>query len=282
VVPEQFIAQLIKSMDDAVFMRGLATTFSVPNADSLGAPSLKDDPADPNWTAELKIGAEDSTMDFEKRELHPHPLAQYIKVSKKLLRVARMNIDSIVRDRLRYKFAVVEENAYLNGLGGGQPLGVFEASAAGISTGQDISTGNTTTELKSDGLINAKYNLKPQYMASASLRWIFHRDAVKAIRKLKDGNGDYLWRAGLASDRPDTILDVPYVMSEYAPNTFTSGLYVGIIGDFTYYWIADALNMEIQVLTELWAATNQNGYIGRRETDGMPVLEEAFTRVKLA
>jgi HK97 family phage major capsid protein len=70
-------------------------------------------------------------------------------------------------------------------------------------------------------------------------------------------------------------------LSEYAPNTFTSGKYVGILGDFRFYWIADALDMQIQRLVELYAETNQVGLIGRLETDGMPVLSEAFTRVTL-
>jgi HK97 family phage major capsid protein len=81
---------------------------------------------------------------------------------------------------------------------------------------------------------------------------------------------------------PDTILEVPYLMSEFAPSTFTTGLYVGIIGDLTWYYIADSLRMEIQRLDELYAATNQVGFIGRLECDGAPVLEEAFARVKLA
>jgi len=87
---------------------------------------------------------------------------------------------------------------------------------------------------------------------------------------------------GLAADRPDTILGHPFMESEYAPNTFTTGQYVGVLGDFSFYWIADALTMQIQVLTELYAETNQNGYIGRKETDGQPVLEEPFVRVTLA
>ena len=70
-------------------------------------------------------------------------------------------------------------------------------------------------------------------------------------------------------------------MSEYAPSTFTTGLYVGIIGDFQWYWIAESLRFELQRLDELYAATNQVGFIGRLEADGMPVLAEAFTRVAL-
>jgi HK97 family phage major capsid protein len=72
------------------------------------------------------------------------------------------------------------------------------------------------------------------------------------------------------------------VTSEWAPNTFTTGQCVGLLGDFSHYWIADALSMQIQRLNELYAETNQVGFIGRLETDGAPVLEEAFVRVKLA
>jgi len=280
VAPEQFVTTLIQAIDNRVFMRQLGTVYSIPKAASLGAPSLDADPADPTWTSELLIGAEDPTTVFGKRELYPHPLAQYIKVSKKLVRASALNIDQIVRNRLAYKAAVVEENAFLNGDGANKPLGVFEASSAGISTTYDVSTGNTTTAITADNLIECKYHLKPGYWPRA--RWIFHRDVIKAIRKLKDGTGQYLWRPGLQGDRGDTILEVPVIMSEYAPNTFTTGLYMGIIGDFSYYWIADALDMEIQVLVELFAATNQNGYVLRKETDGMPVLGEAFIRSVLA
>jgi len=280
VVPQMFLASLIKAMDNSVFMRQLGTVYSVPKAESLGAPSLDADPADPTWTAELLIGDEDSTMKYGKRELYPHPLAQYIKVSKKLVRASALNIESIVRDRLAYKASIVEENAFLNGTGVAEPLGVFTASALGISTGRDVSTGNTITALKADNLIECKYTLKPGYWGKA--RWIFSREAVKNIRLLKDGSGNYLWRAGLQGDRGDTILDFPVIMSEYVPHVFTTGLYVGILGDFSNYWIADALDMEIQVLVELYAATNQNGYVLRKETDGMPVLEEAFVRVTIA
>jgi len=102
------------------------------------------------------------------------------------------------------------------------------------------------------------------------------------IRRLKDGNSQYLWKAGISTDRPDTILDFPVHESEYCPNTFSSALYVGILGDFSFYWIADALDMTVKVLNELYAETGQIGYIGRAETDAMPVHETAFVRVKLA
>ena len=63
-------------------------------------------------------------------------------------------------------------------------------------------------------------------------------------------------------------------------STIATTLYTMIIGDFSFYWIADALDFELQVLVERYADTNQNGYIARQEVDGMPVLEEAFVRLK--
>ena len=281
LVPHSTINSLIQAVDNLTVVRSLTTRIRNTGG-SVGVPSLDADPADSDWTTELATGSEDSTMAFGKRELTPHPLAKRIKVSNKLLRSAVLDVESLVRDRLAYKFAVTEENAFINGSGSGQPLGLFTASANGISTGRDESTGNTTTAIAADGLINAKYKLKQQYQAAANTRWLFHRDGVKMIRKLKDGNGQYLWQPGLSRDRGDTILDVPVVQSEYVPSTFTTGLYVGLIGDLRFYWIVDALTMTMQRLVELYAETNQVGFIGRLECDGMPVLEEAFVRVKLA
>lgn len=279
--PVQFMAQLIQGLDNLVWMRQISNVLpAVTSADTLGAPSLDTDVADPAWTTELQIGSEDSSLAFGKRELTPHPLAKYVKISKTLLRRSALDAEAIVRSRLEYKNAVAQENAFLNGTGQQQPLGVFTASNDGITTSQDVSTGNTDTAITFDGLKNCFYNLPAQYRRN--LAWIFHRDAVLQISKLKDGEGRYIWQNSVVVGDPDRILNVPVYESEYAPNTFTTGQYVGLLGNFQYYWIVDALTMTIQVLTELYAATNQNGYISRLETDGMPVLAAAFRRVKLA
>lgn len=279
VTPMEFVNELIKAVDNLVYVRQWATTYQVPTADSMGAPSLENDPADPDWTSELATGSEDSTMSFGRRELHPHPLAKRIKLSRKLLRQVP-DAEGLVRDRLAYKFGVTFENAYLNGSGANQPLGIFVASADGVSTSRDESTDNTTTAVTFDGLINAKYKLKQQYWPMA--RWLAHRDFYKIVAKLKDSDGQYLWRESVRVGEPDRMLGIPAFMSEYAPNTFTASQYVAILGDFNYYWIADALDMDMQRLEELYAETNQIGLIGRAESDGMPVLEEAFVRVQLA
>lgn len=282
VAPEKLMMNLIRKMDDAVFVRRVASVYPVPDAAALGAPALDTRMSDATWTAEIQTGGEDSSLDFDKRSLTPHPLARRIKVSKTLLRKSLLPVENIVSEEFGYNFSIVLENAYLNGSGQNQPLGVFVASAQGIDTDRDVSAGNTNTAITGDGLRNCKYSLKKQYRKLPDIRWAFHRDAVKMISKLKTGDGDYIWRQGISMNDPDTILGIPYEESEYCPNTFTTGLYVGILGAWSKYWIADALNMQIQVLTELYAETNQNGYIARYEGDGMPVLSEAFSRVTLA
>lgn len=277
---EQFSSNFIKFVDDQVFIRQMATKETVVTAQSLGIPTLAADPADADWTPEVGTGSEDSTMAFGKRELYPHPLAKRIKISKKLLRM-KPDVDSLVLKRLAYKFGITEEKVFLLGNGAQQPLGLFFPSADGIDVSRDVLSGAVngfTAAGGADALFDALYSLKAQYQAKAT--WLFHRDLVRQIRKLKATTNEYLWQPSIQAGEPSTILGRPFYMSEYVPNTLTTGLYVGMVGDFSQYYIADALNMGVQRLEELYAESNQTGFIGRQEVDGMPVLAEAFVRIK--
>jgi len=281
MTPQTFIAQLISNVKDNVFMRKLATIIPLNEAASCGVPTLDSDVGDADWTPEVKTVLEDTGIAFGKRELSPHMLTKLVKISNKLLRNAALNPESIVNDRMAYKFGIAMEKAYLVGTGVGQPLGVFTASADGIPTSRDITmaTGNTTA-MTADGLIQTKYSLKAPYMTKA--QWLFHRDALSQIAQLKDGNGNYIFKLAEKADVPDMLLGRPLIMSEYAPNTFTSSQYVGMFADFSNYWIADSLALQFMRLNELYAVENKVGFIARLETDGMPVLAESFSRIKLA
>lgn len=280
VAPQQFVNELISDIQNVLFFRNIAKVLPpLQGARSLGYPKRTARINAAAWGTELSTPTADSTMAFGKKEFKPNPATAEILVSKTLIRNAP-NVDTIVRQDMAYNFGTLLETAYMTGDGAGKPLGVFTASVDGISTARDVSTGNTTTEIKFDGLIEAKYKLPQQYQNN--LNWLFHRDAVKQIAKIKDGDGQYIWQPSIIAGTPDRLLGIPVNMSEYAPNTFTTGLYVGLLGDFSNYWIVDAMNMEIMVLNELYARTNQVDFVGRLETDGMPTLEEAFARVKLA
>lgn len=285
VTPVQFAQALLQRLDDDVFIRALSTVTPVPNATSLGRVSLENDVADADWTPELKVGNEETSASFGTRELTPHPLAKHAKISNKLIRVASLDVVSLLLQRLAYKFALTEEKAFLTGDGVQKPLGIFTASNDGIPTGRDIATGNTQTAITFEGLISAKYGLKAGYLRNA--RWLFSRAAITQIAKIRDdsgataGTGQFIWQPSQQLGQPDRIHGIPMLMSEYVPAVFTTGKYVGAIADFSFYHIADALDMQIQRLMELFAMTNQTGVICRKETDGMPILAEAFVRVKL-
>lgn len=284
VAPQQWVEQLIQAVDDAVPLRGLATVMTLTQGESLGVPTLDTDLNDADWTSELGTGSQDDALRFGKRELRPHPLAKRVKISRTLLRRATLDPEQIVRDRLAYKFGVTTEKAFMTGNGNQRPLGLFTASNDGIPTSRDHDVKTSAGKLDNasgaaaDDLIEAKYTLKAQYHSRA--RWLFHRTVLAEIRKLKNSQNEYIWQAGLASDRPDMILDIPYVLSEYAPSTLTDESYIGLLGDFSFYWIVDTLAFEVQRLVELYAETNQVGFIGRQEIDAMPVLSEAFVRLQ--
>jgi HK97 family phage major capsid protein len=281
IAPVQVTADLVKQIDDMVYIRKIATVRRFTEAKKLGIRKMVTRMADADWTTEVAAVTEDTTMALDRRDLEPQLLTKLAKVSIRTLLLSQ-DAEQIIRDELAYKFGITEEKAFLTGNGTGKPLGVFTASANGISTARDVAAASTTAVV-GDDLINVKYSLKQAYHNDPSLRWALHRDLVKMVRKLKaSGTGEYIWQPGLASGDPDRILDVPYLMSEYAPNTFTTGLYVAVLGAFRWYYIAEVIDLIIQRLTELYAATNEVGFIGRRFVDGAPILEEAFARLKLA
>lgn len=280
VVPERFMTELLKKIEDTTYMRSLCTNHVLLEAVSLGVPTLETAETDADWQGEVATVNASTNWVFGKRELSPHLSVKLVKASRNYVRNAAQPVADFVRDEFARLFGETEENAFLTGNSVQKPLGVFTASSEGISTSRDINTGNSTTAIVANNLFEVAYSLKEGYFNRST--WIAHRDWVKKVRLLKDDNGQYLWEPGIAGNRPATIVDRPYKMSEFAPNTFTASQYVAILGDFSYYWIVSALDLQIQVLNELYAATNQIGWIGRMEVDGMPVFEEAFARQQLA
>jgi HK97 family phage major capsid protein len=287
ILPQEMIQDFLVLMKNLTFVRQLATVYEVPTADSLGVPALDTDPSATDWTVELGTGNEETTASLGKREWRPHPMAKLLKISRTLVRKVP-NFETVLLDRLAYTVAVTEENAFINGTGANQPLGLMTPSTQGIPTSRDVVSASNSA-IAGDDIMSTFYNLKAQYRQKSV--WLLSRPVVAAIRKLKDSNGQYLWQPGLMGatfvaqgtaligGTPDMLMGRPIYESEYMPSTISANQYVAILGDFSKYWIADALTMTLQVLYELYAATNQIGYVFRKETDGLPVLAEAFSRL---
>lgn len=278
--PVQFQQDLIKGLDNIVFMRRISKVVGpIGAAQSLGFPYRSVEAADASWLPEVTTATEETTLEYGRREFKPNKMAKLLKVSRTLMQHAPM-AEGTFRDELTYRVGNGQENAYMNGSGTAQPLGIFTASASGIPTSRDVSTDNTATTVTFDGLMNAKYSLKQQYHGLA--QWVMHRDLAKMLAKIKNGEGQYVWQPSVIMGQPDMLIGNPVNMSEYAPNTYTTGLYAAVIGAFNVgYMICDADSIFIQVLKELFAATNQIGFIVDYFGDGAPVLPEAFARVKL-
>jgi HK97 family phage major capsid protein len=290
ITPTKISDDIVRLIQDQVYIRRLCeaagAVTTVTDAKSLGIRKRSADMADANWTTEVAAVTEDTTMAFDRRDLTPALVSKLAKISIRTLLLS-VDAEKEIKDELAYKFGVTEEKAFITGDGSSKPLGIYTASASGISTGRDV-VASSATAFTADDLINMKFNLKQGYQNNPATAWVVSREFVKRARKLKvatttGGNDlEYIWQPGITDGQPDRILDIPYNMSEYAPATFTTGLYVAVLGCFRFYRIAQVGEMMLQRLVELYAATNEVGFIGRRWVDGAPVLEEAFTRLKLA
>jgi len=278
--PETFVNELIQNVTDATIFRSMARVLPpLTGSDSIGCPALTTRMSAAEWTSELGTASTDTALAFGKRALTPHPIAKEVPVSKLLLRRVPSAVE-LVRSELSRVVSEAMENAYMTGNGTQKALGIFTASADGISTDRDVSTGNTATSVTFDGLKAAKYALKQAYWNGS--QWLMHRNLMEQVAKLKDGNGRYLLQDSVVLGEPERLLNFPVRLSEYAPNTFTTTKYVAAFGNFSEaYWIIDSIDMEIQRLEELKARENQDLFIIRMMSDGAPVKEEAVVRVKL-
>ena len=103
---------------------------------------------------------------------------------------------------------------------------------------------------------------------------------VKAVRKLKDQNGQYIWQPSVQLGTPDMILNRPVYTIQYMP-AVSAGNKVALFGDFSYYWIADRQGRTSKRLNELYAVNGQVGFLGSQRVDAKTILPEALTTLKM-
>ena len=161
-----------------------------------------------------------------------------------------------------------EEDAFLSGNGTHKPTGILNA-AGGAQVGV---TAASATAVTADEIIDLFHSLKTPYRKNAI--WILNDSTVKAIRKLKSGNGEYLWQPALRDGEVNTILGRPYFTSAFAPD-IEAGAKVMAFGDFNYYWIGDRQGISFKRLNELYAGNGQVGFLASKRLDGKLVLPEA-------
>jgi len=278
VAPVQMRQTVLEKIDDEVFIRGLASIETVTGAESLGIPTIEDDLSDPEWTSELAPPTEDQ-IGFGGRELTPRRLIKLVKVSRELMR-RRPDVEGMVTRRIARKYAQALENNYLNGNGIKKPLGVLNNGTNGISTARDTSTGSSIT---SDKMYDFEASLKTGYRRNAT--FMTHRLHWNDFRKLKSAaDGRYLLDINTMPNTlaTSTFLGRPLYLSEFFPSTKVAGDYAMLYCDWSYYQIADADSLTIEAMRELFRLNNQVGIIAELYSDGMPTIEEAFSRLKFS
>ena len=206
---------------------------------------------------------------FGQVQLDAHKVGTLIKVSEELLNDSAFDLEGYINVEFVRRIGDKEEEAFLTGNGTGKPTGILNATGGG----QVGVTAAATTAITADELIDLYYSLKAPYRKNAV--WVLNDSTIKVIRKLKDGNGQYLWQPAIKDGEVGTILGRPYFTSPFAP-AVAAGAKSVIFGDLNYYWIGDRQGISLKRLNELYAGNGQVGFLASKRLDGKTVLPEAI------
>ena len=264
LVPEEYDNRLIQALTDGNIMRQLAHTITTSGEHKINIAATKPAAA---WIEEGgALQFSDAT--FSQILLDAHKLHVAIKVTEELLYDNAFNLESYIIGQFGKALANAEEDAFLNGTGTGQPLGLF-AETGGGQVAETL-----TAALKADDLFNLVYALKRPYRKNAS--FIMNDRTIATIRKFKDSNGAYIWQPSYQAGEPDKVLGYSVYTSQFAPENAIA------FGDYSYYNIGDRGTRSFKQLTELFAGNGLIGYVAKERVDGKLILPEAVQILKLS
>ena len=256
LVPDEYDHRLVDVLTEENIMRKLGHKITTSGEHKINIAATKPAAA---WIEEggaLSFG--DAT--FDQILLDAHKLHVAIKVTEELLYDNAFNLESYIIDMFGKALANAEEDAFLNGSGVGQPLGLFAATGGGTAA---ISTASIT----SDDVIKLVYALKRPYRKNA--KFIMNDQTIASIRQLKDNNGAYMWQPSLIAGEPDKLLGYDVYTSPFCPAGKIA------FGDYSYYNIGDRGTRSFKQLTELFAGNGMIGYVAKERVDGKLILPEA-------
>lgn len=266
LVPDEYEKTLVESLEEENLFRKIAKVITTSSGDrKIPVVATK---GTASWVDEEGT-INESDDAFSQVSIGAYKLGTLIKVSEELLNDSVFNLESYISKEFARRIGNKEEDAFFNGDGVGKPIGIFNATG-GAEVGV---TAASSTAITADELIDLFYSLKAPYRKNAV--WVLNDATIKAIRKLKDNNGNYLWQPALTANTPDTILGRPVFTSSYVP-TIAAGAKTIAFGDFSYYWVADRQSRSFKRLNELYAATGQVGFVATQRVDGKLILPEAI------
>ena len=266
LVPDEYEHKLIEALEEENIFRRLAHTIQTDSGERKIPVVASKGTA--NWIDE-EGPYEDSDDTFSQITIGAHKLGTTIKISEELLRDSVFRLEEYISREFARRIGAREEESFFTGDGNGKPLGIL-ADNGGADVGV---TAASATAITADELIDLFHSLKTPYRKNAV--WVMNDATIKAVRKLKDNNGQYLWQAALVAGNPSTLLGLPVYTSAFMP-TIAAGAKTIAFGDFKYYWIADRQGRMFKRLNELYAKNGQVGFIGSQRVDGKLTLTEAI------
>ena len=275
LVPTEFERQIVTALDENNVVRSVANV--IKTAAERKIPVAASHVA-AQWTAENGAYTE-SNPTFAQKAIDAYKETALAKVSIELLQDSMFSVEAYLANEFGRAFGILEEEAFCVGTGTGQPTGIFNAYDNNAPVGGEINviTG-TSGAVKGDDLISLVYALKAPYRKNA--KFLMKDSSVAEIRKLKDGNGVYMWQPSLQAGQPDKLLGYDLLTSAYAPEIAANALPVAF-GDFHSYWISDRSGITIQRLNELYSANGQVGFIATKRCDGKTILHEGIQLLKV-
>lgn len=184
-----------------------------------------------------------------------------VRIPMELLQDSAFNIESLMNDLFGERLGRTANTALTVGTGTNQPNGIVTASTLG-------KTAAGVAAITADELIDLVHSVDPAYRGSPKCRWMFNDTTLASIRKLKDGDGNYLWQMGdVRTGEPSQLLGHQYSVNQAMANAAASARPV-IFGDFSRYVVRKVGGFQVLTLRERYAEFFQVGMVGFKRFDG--------------
>ncbi|NMA22792.1 MAG: phage major capsid protein, partial [Spirochaetales bacterium] len=209
LVPDEFERTIVQALIEENIFRSIARIIHTSGGDrKIPISASKGEAA---WIDEEGAYPE-SDDSFGQVTIGAYKVGTIIKVSEELINDSVFDIESYVAGEFARRIGAKEESAFFSGDGAGKPLGVL-ADTGGAQVG--VTTASATA-ITSDEVIDLYHSLRRPYRKDAV--WLINDATIKALRKLKDGNGQYIWQPALTEGAPDTLLGRPVMTSDSMPD----------------------------------------------------------------
>lgn len=276
LVPEDYRAQIIKRMEGNTVVRGRARLVTTLR-DAIEWPKLEG--GNTRFTSAVRVtwveenptsaSAAESNPTFGTLRIPIHTVMARTDLSRNLLEDSAFNMLDVMSELFSEAMRIDEDEQFLTGTGGGLPYGILGGrSGAELVpvTGVAVANSGNASLLTADGIFDLVYSVASQYRDGAV--FVMNRTAQRDARKLKDGNGRYLWQDSIQSGQPATLLGYPVLESEAMPS-LTANNHPVIFGNLSGYIIADRVGMSVERVTDsTLVGTNKVAVFARRRLGG--------------